>query len=899
MARQTFKLKDYRAKRDFTKTSEPSGRTRIDRIPQRRFVIQKHAASRLHYDLRLEVDGVFKSWAVTKGPSLNPGDKRLAVEVEDHPLHYGDFEGTIPKGEYGGGTVMLWDRGTWASVSESDPARDLRKGELKFELHGHKLKGSFVLVRMKRNREGDKRLNWLLIKHRDEFAREDDVTAEDRSIASSRSMDAIAAGTGRRPTPFIIRSKEYVSPRAAKARKTMAAPAKTAPRKRAKATSSKRYARRPASARKPAKKKARPRSLPSFVPPQLCRTVDRPPAGKEWVHEIKFDGYRLQLRVEDGVATVKTRKGLDWSEKFPEIVKAAQRLSDGIFDGEVVALDHNGSPDFAGLQAALSEGNSGGLIFFAFDLLYVDGEDLRRMPLRDRKARLEGTLRAAFRKRESEIRYVEHFDRGGDAILKSACRMSLEGIISKRDDAPYQSGRSDKWIKSKCRAGHEVIIGGWNSNAGNFRSLMAGVHRGDHLVYVGNIGSGFGQEKLKPLLPKLKALAAKESPFTGKNAPRQKSDVHWLRPELVAEIEFAGWTGDGNIRQAAFKGLRQDKPAADVEAEEPMTQVALAQPHLKRETAVRKVTPSGSSIVMGVAISKPDKVMWPRAGKEPPVTKLELARYLEAVSDWMIVHLRGRPCSIIRFPDGIGGERFFQRHAMKGASNLFELTIVSGDRQPYLQFDRTEALAAVAQIAGLELHPWNNQPGEPAVPGRLVFDLDPAPDLAFSEVVVAALEMRERLEALGLITFCKTTGGKGLHVVTPLSKPRKGQRLDWATAKAFARDFCQQMVMDSPDRFLINMSKEKRKGKIFLDYLRNDRMSTAVAPLSPRARNGAPVSMPLSWPQLRKNLDPSRYTIRSVPSLLKRLTAWADYHASERSLNDCLARFRGPRKDAA
>jgi len=475
----------------------------------------------------------------------------------------------------------------------------------------------------------------------------------------------------------------------------------------------------------------------------------------------------------------------------------------------------------------------------------------------------------------------------------------LEGIVSKQADAPYASGRSDSWTKAKCRAGHEVVIGAWNSNGSQFRSLMAGVYRGDHLVYVGNIGTGFGAEKVSRLMPALKAAASEKNPFGGKDAPRKKDGVHWLKPKLVAEIEFAGFTGAGLIRQAVFKGLRQDKTAKEVEAETPAPsdKTAIAAPVLARGHT-RSNTASGEGVVMGVALSRPDKVLWPDQG-EGAVTKLDLARYFEDVGTWMMEHLKGRPCSIIRAPDGIGGQRFFQRHSMKGGSNLLKEVSVSGDRKPYVQIDRIEGLAAVAQSGGVELHPWNNQPGDPVLPGRLVFDLDPAPDVDFDAVIDAAKEMRDRLSNLGLVSFCKTTGGKGLHVVTPLARTKRGQRLTWAEAKQFARDVCSMMAADNPDRYLINMSKAKRTGKIFLDYLRNDQFSTAVAPLSPRARPNAPVSMPITWPQVKQGLDPTAYTILTVPRLMKKSKAWTDYCEAERSPLEAMARLHRSSRRAA
>jgi bifunctional non-homologous end joining protein LigD len=874
------KLARYRAKRDFSKTAEPAGAEKTRPSNRLRFVVQKHDASRLHYDLRLELDGVFKSWAVTRGPSLDPQDKRLAVEVEDHPLDYGDFEGTIPQGEYGGGTVMLWDRGYWAPEPGTDPHEGLKRGDFKIVLDGERLKGGFVLVRMKR-REREKTDNWLLIKHHDGYSVEGhgDQLIEEAvtSVASGRTMEEIAAGKGKGAKPFMTGGKARRSAKAVWGSDRAAAPPPAAPLKTA-----------------PAPKLKKASGLPGFVPPQLAKSVDRPPNGAGWGHEIKFDGYRLQLRVEDGEATLKTRAGLDWTTKFSEIGRDAAVLPDCLIDGEACALDAGGAPDFPALQAALSDGKTGDLVFFAFDLLFADGEDLRALPLRERKARLKGLLAGAGKKLGPRIRFVDHFETAGDAVLQSACRMSLEGIVSKRLDAAYRSHRGETWLKAKCRAGHEVVIGGWTGEPGQLRSLLVGVHRGDKLVYVGRVGTGFGRETVARVLPRLEPLESARSPFAGPDAPKKAADVHWARPELVAEIEFAGFTGGGMVRQGAFKGLREDKPADEVVADRPapVEEVVVAEPRPVKGAAKSRPV---DNLVLGVTISSPDKALWPYAGEGGgdgrPVTKLDLARYLEAVGPWMIQHVKGRPCSIVRTPDGIGGDqRFFQRHAGKGSSALISEVQVLGDHKPYMQADRVEALIALAQVAAVEFHPWNCQPFQPEIPGRLVFDLDPDEDIPFERVIEAALEVKARLEAVGLAAFCKTTGGKGLHVVTPL-KDEKG-RMDWPTAKAFAQNVCLAIAADAPDRYVVNMAKAKRVGRIFLDYLRNDRLSTAVAPLSPRARPGAPVSFPLVWDEVKPGLNPKAFTIRTAPALLKKTRAWADYCDGERPLTEAIAKLK-------
>lgn len=861
----TKKLSLYRAKRDFTRTAEPSGDEAVIKAAEYpRFVIQKHAATRLHYDLRLELDGVFKSWAITKGPSRNPLDKRLAVEVEDHPLEYGDFEGTIPKGEYGGGTVMIWDRGFWSPPTAKDAAQSLRKGELKFSLAGEKLQGSWVLVRMHR-RPGEKRDNWLLIKEHDGYEAQDrPIENESFSAASGRSMEDIAAGRGKGPKHFMLSARGSKPANAVwHSNRSQSKPA-TVPEPPVTRQSSRR------------KKSIK---IPAFVPPQLCKRVTRAPEGEDWLHEIKFDGYRMQLRVEDGDARLLSRKGLDWTHKFHAIARTAEALPDALIDGEVVALSHKGMPDFAALQTALSEGTSDGLVYFAFDLLFDQGQDVRDLPLTERK-QLLATLLANVD--HENIRYTEHVTAEGSAVLQSACQMQLEGIVSKRGSSKYRSGRTDDWLKSKCRAGHEVVIGGWSGDKRTLRSLLVGVYRSGHLVHTGRVGTGFNAKNADDVLERLQGLVTKTNPFGGKDKPRKTPDVTWVKPELVAEIEFAGWTGSGMVRQASFKGLRSDKPASEVAPE-----VALDSKTKSDTISSAHVSPKGRatndpSTVCGVKLSHPEKLLWPEG-----FAKRDLALYLEAVGPWMIEHLKGRPCSIIRAPDGIENEHFFQRHAMLGMSKLVSLVNVSGDRKPYIQIDTVEGLIACAQIAAVEFHPWNNSPGEPNRPGRFVFDLDPAPDVPFTVVIDAALELRERLKKLGLVAFCKTTGGKGLHVVTPFDPGD----IEWPQAKMFAQTICAQMAADSPDKYLINMAKAKRTGRIFLDYLRNDRMSTAVAPLSPRARAGATVSMPLDWKAIKKGLEPKSYTVSSVPTLLHRLDPWGGYGKASRPLPDAIEKL--------
>ncbi len=837
-------LKTYQAKRRFEQTPEPKGAQRAGEKDARRFVIQRHAATRLHYDFRIEADGVLKSWAVTKAPSRDPAIKRLAVEVEDHPLDYGDFEGTIPAGNYGAGTVQLWDVGSW-EPQEADLEAAWARGQIKMILHGERLKGKWALIRLKSDQgKPSKRNNWLLLKEKDEHAvaGEGDALAQiDASVTTGRSLAQIAEGDAQWTSSKPTRRK---------------APPKPAP---SKATSK---AKRP----------------PAFVPIQLCKAVDHPPSATGWAHEIKFDGYRLQIGIGGGQAVLRTRKGLDWSDRFPELATDAAGWPDAVIDGELCALDDDHMPDFSALQAAISEGETDRLVYFAFDLLFEGAEDLRKLPLAHRKARLQAYIDRLGARKAARLRYVEHFASTGQAVLESACRMHLEGVISKKLDAPYHAGRSSSWVKSKCRGRDEVVIGGWSSEGGSrFRSLLVGVREKGGMKYLGRVGTGFGETATRLLLPALKAEAADKSPFVGPGAPKGGKDIHWVKPRLVAEIEHGGYTESGALRHAAFKGLRDDKTAEDV-TDAPQ---APAAPQVPRK--------NGKVSVAGVAISSPDKVLWPGSDGRPPITKADLARYYEAAAERLLAHVADRPVSIIRAPDGIEGETFFQRHAMAGSNPRLKLIDVKA-RTPYVAVVDVGGLAAVAQSGGLELHPWGCKPGDPETPDQVTFDLDPDEGLDFDDVIAAALVVRAKLEALGLKPFVKTTGGKGLHLVVPIRADGRS-RVTWDQNKAFAKAVSEAIKAEAPDRFTTTLAKKARGGKIFIDYLRNGRMATAVAPWSPRARPGAGIAFPLSWEQVAPGLNPADYNLWVWPELLQRPDAWSGFRDSAVSLRPALRKM--------
>ena len=587
---------------------------------------------------------------------------------------------------------------------------------------------------------------------------------------------------------------------------------------------------------------------------------------------------------------LRTRKALDWSHRFPEIAAEARRLPDCMIDGEICALDEKGVPSFAGLQQALSDGKTGELIFFVFDLLFLEGVDLRAEPLSVRKERLARRIEKT--KGVAHFRYVEHFATSGATFLKSACRANLEGIVSKRLDAPYRSGRGDLWTKEKCRGGQEVVIGGWWGGPSKLRSILIGAYRGDDFVYLGRIGTGFNSENSGPLLRALNKLKRAKSPFTAGVKPPRAKEITWVEPKLVAEVEYATVTRDGLLRQASFKALREDKPARSVVVEQPMkVQEAEELSEEEKEmgaSAVAEKTPTKTraardgNVVAGITISHPEKLLWPATKTAAAVTKLDLARYYEMAASRMLAQIAGRPISMVRAPDGITGERFFQRHVLSGVAHVTPIK-VAGEKQPFHSVDSVEGLVALAQAAVLEIHPWGCKPGDPETPERLIFDLDPAPDVPFERVIEAAKEMRQVLAACGFTPFVKTTGGKGIHVVVAISGTRK-HPVTWEEAKSFALALSERVARAAPERYVTNMSKKQRGGKIFLDYLRNGRMATAVAPWSPRARDGATISVPLAWSQLKKGLDPAAFTIASAAPLLRRADPWKDLAGSAASL---------------
>jgi bifunctional non-homologous end joining protein LigD len=882
-------LRTYNAKRNFGVTAEPKGA--ISHRAGHAFVIQKHAARRLHYDLRLELDGVMKSWAVTRGPSMVPGEKRLAVQVEDHPIDYNKFEGTIPQGEYGGGTVMIWDRGAW--TPEGDAHRGLQKGHLSFSLDGEKLHGSWHLVRMHR-RPGEKRDNWLLIKQHDQYersARDKDILEEmPLSVASGRSMDEIANN----PRGKVWRSnRSNADGRDVKPSKSAVAKAKPATKAKsaAKKPTVKKKARAPAqrSKRKTSKSaddslEGAPRgALPGFVEPCLATLAETAPDSGEWLHEIKFDGYRLQARLDRGKVKLLTRRGLDWTEKFDSVAAALAKLpaNTALIDGEVVVEGESGVSSFSDLQQALKEADQKRMRFYAFDLMHLDGIDLRPLPLSERKAALERLLSKL--PAASQIRFSASIDQRGPALLKQACSLGLEGIISKRVDAPYRSGRGGDWIKTKCSDRQEFVIAGFNPSTADARAvgaLVLGTFENGKLRYAGRTGTGFTHAFARDLYRKLKVLEAKKP--TIDPVPKEERGARgpiWVQPKVVAEVDFHGWTHGDRIRQASFQGLREDKPAEDVVHERKKTIAAAvktatrrsAVPAAKRSPVVSGAAKrSADNTVAGITLSHPERVYWDDAG----ITKRGLADYYVEVWDWIAPHLVGRPIALVRCPEGAEaadhGGCFFQKHAKAGLMpEHLHLVPEKGDK--IISIDGLDGLISLVQAGVLEIHARGSTIDHLDKADRLVFDFDPGPGTGWKDIVEAARDVRERLRQVGLETLLKTSGGKGLHVVLPI------EPTSWEEAKAFTQIVARAMEADDPDRYISTATKAKRHNRIFVDYLRNSREATAVAPYSTRARPGAPVSVPIDWSELRTLKGANQYTVKTLMARLKRKKdPWAD-----------------------
>lgn len=793
-------LTRYRAKRRFDETPEPKGALSAKAAPGARYLIQKHDATRLHYDFRLELNGVLLSWAVTRGPSYSLKDKRLAVRTEDHPLEYGKFEGTIPKGNYGGGTVMLWDTGTWEPLGSAEDG--LRDGKLAFILHGERLRGKWALVRM-RPRAKEKNENWLLIKEKDERANThpDLLEQAETSVVSGRAMQDIAAGDAV-------------------------------------------WESRPKSTR-----------LPPFAKPMLATLWDTAPAGEDWIFEIKYDGYRALIAADGSAVKIYTRSGLDWTARFPNIAQAvaALNLPATLLDSEITVLDTSGRSDFGALVGALEAGKSP-FTCFAFDILTHDGKDQRQLALKARKQLLKKLLAGAAK--AGALQYSDDFAGNGAAVLKTACAHGLEGIIAKRADRPYRAGRSEDWVKIKCGHAQEFIVIGFAPSAKRraFSSLLLAVLQGETLRYAGRVGGGFSEASLQHLAQWRDAhrtrLAACDVP-----APMRRNVV-WVAPDLTVQIEFAGWTPDGLVRQGRFTGIREDKPAREVKAEIPKPTA--------KSAARSKPSPA--------EISHPDKLLYPQDG----VTKGDIACYIQTAAPFMLPYIKNRFVSLIRSPDGVGKKSFFQRHPSPGfGADWLAQEFTNHDRktETYIYFEKPAALLSAVQLSTLEFHIWGSRRDQIDKPDRIVFDLDPDPSVDFAAVKEAAFRLRDVLQVLGLESLPLLSGGKGIHVVVPVQRQHA-----FPVIKKFSADLANRLTADRPAKFVATMSKAKRSGKIFIDHFRNELGATAIAPYSPRARPGAAVAWPVDWAGLANIKAADAVSMAKAKALLESgENGWAGY----------------------
>ncbi|HEY1768590.1 MAG TPA: DNA ligase D [Terracidiphilus sp.] len=881
-------LERYRAMRDFHVTREPSGNGKASaassavKLP---FMVQKHAATRLHYDFRLGWHGVLKSWAVTKGPSYNPSDKRLAVQVEDHPMEYGGFEGTIPKGQYGGGTVMVWDYGEWAPLDDAD--RGLAQGHLKFELYGKKLQGRWALVRMHGHGERPDKPNWLLIKDRDEFARQDSDAAITEEAPDS-AMTGRSIGQIAQSADTVWDSKKGL--RGATAPKEGAKRQKTPAPRNGSAVKA-----HPAARRRKNVEASGPREkFPGFIRPQLALQSATAPTGPGWLHELKLDGYRIQIHIRSRSfrtrtqreATLLTRKGLNWTERMPDIARAASELpvEDAILDGEVVALNDKGIASFADLQAAFQEGQQRFLVYFAFDLLHLNGRNTRELPLAERQELLAALLAPS--NDNSLLRFSEHFLADGPKVFQHACHLGAEGIVSKLAAQKYTPGRGDGWLKTKCVQEQELVIGGFTLPSKGGRgigALLLGYYREGKLIYAGRCGTGFTDRARRTMRNQLDRLSRKESPFAQMPGGAGRG-AQWVKPELVAQIAFATWTRDNLVRQASFKGLREDKPAREVVREVPAApQPAAIKPSAvkrpsreissgksaaerKNAAPTQKQNGKDSTVAAQFHISHPERILDPASG----MTKLVLAEYYLGVAERMLPHVADRPLSVVRCPEGSGKPCFFQKHVGRGlppgVNSIPVRNRKTEVKEDYLTLNSEEGLAGMAQMGVLEIHPWGSRNETLDQPDRIIFDLDPDTGIAWSTLAESAADLRKRLKKIGLVSFLKSTGGKGLHVVVPIEP-----QFEWPVIKKFSHELVVEMEAQQPTLYLTKMSKAERKNRIFLDYLRNDREATAIAPFSPRARSGAPVAMTLGWNELKSASAP-KYRVVDFEDWRSRLT---------------------------
>ncbi|GAB2789056.1 DNA ligase D [Halomonas shantousis] len=843
------KLEEYHRKRDFEKTPEPAGDATDDAAPGCLYVMHKHAASHDHYDLRLEQDGVLRSWALPKGPSLQPGEKRLAVEVEDHPLEYGDFEGVIPQKTYGGGTSMLWDRGHWRMTGKA------REDRLDFEIEGEKLHGSWTLTRMTGRNENGR--NWLLIKRRDgQGSGRREGISDDVSVATGRSMAEIARD----------RDNVWTSQGATRRRSEPPDPSLMAG--------------------------AEASSLSDETRPQLATLTREAPAGEAWLHEIKFDGYRIMVRLEAGQVRLITRNGNDWTERFPDLVAVLTQLpvDNALLDGEVVALAHDGTSSFRRIQEALSSNRTAGLVYQGFDLLHLEGYDLTGVPLVERKRALAQLLESAGFTGGSRVRYSDHIQAQGPAFFEQACRLGLEGIIAKRAGGTHESGRSKQWLKVKCAFHEEFVVGGYTRPSGarsGFGALLLGAFDADgELRYTSRVGTGFSVRQLESLHAALRELEVEESPFS--DAVPDSKTAHWVAPEMVVEVEFTERTRDGRLRHPTFRGVREDRDPDEIRTSsaspmmdtgDSMTEDDSTSQHKPAGTSRARPPKAGEARVAGMRLTHPQRLLFPEQG----ITKLDLAYYYEEIQEWILPTLINRPLSLLRCPEGWREECFFQKHprvAIASSVPRVSITEKSGERE-YVYVQRIADLVGLVQAGALEIHPWGSRIHDVERPDLMVFDLDPAPEVGWKEILRVASELRERLAALGLESFVRTTGGKGLHLVVPLAP-----RADWDEVKAFARAVAQQHAQDSPRRITASMSKAKRQGRIFIDYLRNGRGATAIASYSVRAREGAPIAVPVRWDELNAALRADRYTLENLRWRLSALREdpWADFDTARQPI---------------